>query len=72
MTKLISHILFTYLLHIYLLCIGMDKYGLIAQAVGGSTAQVEKVDHATAVKLLSSLGIMEYYCQFFLLGKITD
>jgi cytoskeletal protein CcmA (bactofilin family) len=34
---------------------GMDKYGLIAQAAGGA-AQVEKVDHATAVQLLASLG----------------
>jgi hypothetical protein len=35
---------------------GMDKYGLIAQCAGGRTAQVEKVTHATAVQLLSSLG----------------
>eukprot|EP01039_Chlorochromonas_danica_P008779 gene8779-9681_t len=35
---------------------GMEKYGLIAQCEGGSTAQVEKVSHATAVQLLSSLG----------------
>ena len=35
---------------------GMDKYGLIAQSVTGEAAQVEKVDHATAVQLLSSLG----------------
>ena len=34
---------------------GMDKYGLIAQSVTGA-AQVEKVDHATAVELLTSLG----------------
>lgn len=34
---------------------GMEKYGLIAQAAGGA-AQVEKVDHATAVQLLASLG----------------
>ena len=34
---------------------GMEKYGLIALAAGGA-AQVEKVDHATAVKLLASLG----------------
>ena len=34
----------------------MDKYGLIAQSSNGSAAQVEKVDHTTAVKLLSSLG----------------
>eukprot|EP00596_Hydrurales_sp_CCMP1899_P008928 CAMPEP_0119053950 /NCGR_PEP_ID=MMETSP1177-20130426/74749_1 /TAXON_ID=2985 /ORGANISM="Ochromonas sp, Strain CCMP1899" /LENGTH=343 /DNA_ID=CAMNT_0007034035 /DNA_START=108 /DNA_END=1136 /DNA_ORIENTATION=- len=37
---------------------GMDKYGLIAQATGG-TAQVEKVSHSTAVKLLASLGEIE-------------
>ena len=35
---------------------GMDKYGLIAQNVAGNAAQVEKVHHATAVQLLSSLG----------------
>jgi hypothetical protein len=35
---------------------GMDKYGLIAQSVNGSAAQVEKVDHATAKQLLSGLG----------------
>ena len=35
---------------------GMEKYGLIAQAKDGSTAQVEKVDHGTAVQLLSSIG----------------
>lgn len=35
---------------------GMDKYGLIAQSASGEAAQVEKVDHATAVQLLSSLG----------------
>jgi hypothetical protein len=34
---------------------GMDKYGLIAQSKNGSAAQVEKVTHATAVKLLSTL-----------------
>lgn len=34
---------------------GMEKYGLIAVAAKG-TAQVEKVDHPTAVKLLTSLG----------------
>lgn len=38
---------------------GMDKYGLIAQAKHGGAAQVEKVDHATAVQLLSSLGDIE-------------
>lgn len=35
---------------------GMDKYGLIAKSASGSAAQVEKVDHATAVQLLSSIG----------------
>lgn len=35
---------------------GMDKYGLIAQCASGRAAQVEKVSHATAVQLLSSLG----------------
>ena len=38
---------------------GMDKYGLIAQSKNGSAAQVEKVTHATAVKLLSTLGDIE-------------
>lgn len=38
---------------------GMDKYGLIAQSKNGSAAQVEKVSHATAVKLLSTLGDIE-------------
>jgi hypothetical protein len=35
---------------------GMHKYGLIAINAKGEGAQVEKVDHATATKLLSSLG----------------
>jgi len=35
---------------------GMDKYGLIAKMGDGRGAQVEKVDHATAVELLSGLG----------------
>uniref|UniRef100_A0A7S2XTE0 Uncharacterized protein n=1 Tax=Attheya septentrionalis TaxID=420275 RepID=A0A7S2XTE0_9STRA len=37
---------------------GLDKYGVIAVAKGEqrNAAQVEKVDHATAVKMLSSLG----------------
>lgn len=39
--------------------IGMDKYGLIAQCSNGNAAQVEKVDHSTAVQLLSSLGEIE-------------
>ncbi len=38
---------------------GMDKYGLIAQTSNGGAAQVEKVSHATAVQLLSSLGEIE-------------
>lgn len=37
---------------------GMDKYGLIAQSAHGA-AQVEKVDHATAVDLLKSIGEIE-------------
>mmetsp|Transcript_12720 Transcript_12720/g.13148 ORF Transcript_12720/g.13148 Transcript_12720/m.13148 type:complete len:650 (-) Transcript_12720:75-2024(-) len=35
---------------------GMDKYGLIAQSENGDSAQVDKVDHATAISLLSGLG----------------
>lgn len=35
---------------------GMNKYGLIAKNKDGKTAQVEKVDHADAVKLLKNLG----------------
>jgi hypothetical protein len=35
---------------------GMEKYGLIAQCENGKAAQVEKVDHATAVELLKDLG----------------
>lgn len=35
---------------------GMDKYGLIAVSERGEAAQVEKVSHATACKLLASLG----------------
>jgi hypothetical protein len=38
---------------------GMDKYGLIARNSSGGAAQVEKVDHATAVQLLSNLGEIE-------------
>jgi len=38
---------------------GMDKYGLIARSSTGGAAQVEKVDHATAVQLLSNLGEIE-------------
>lgn len=35
---------------------GMEKYGLIAQSANGGAAQVEKVDHSTAVQLLAGLG----------------
>ncbi|KAJ1382445.1 hypothetical protein B484DRAFT_411462, partial [Ochromonadaceae sp. CCMP2298] len=35
---------------------GMDKYGLIAQNRAGNAAQVEKVQHSTAVELLAVLG----------------
>mmetsp|Transcript_19706 Transcript_19706/g.41322 ORF Transcript_19706/g.41322 Transcript_19706/m.41322 type:complete len:569 (-) Transcript_19706:66-1772(-) len=37
---------------------GLDKYGVIAVSGGGSgdAAQVEKVDHATAVRMLKNLG----------------
>lgn len=35
---------------------GMDKYGLIAQSENGDSAQVDKVDHANAISLLSGLG----------------
>jgi hypothetical protein len=38
---------------------GMSKYGLIAVGKQGEAAQVEKVDHATAKRLLSSLGDIE-------------
>jgi hypothetical protein len=38
---------------------GMEKYGLIAQSATGGAAQVEKVDHATAVQLLASIGEIE-------------
>jgi hypothetical protein len=34
---------------------GLDKYGLIAVGASGESAQVEKVDHATATRLLESL-----------------
>lgn len=37
---------------------GMDKYGLIACSSRGA-AQVEKVDHSTAVQLLAGLGEIE-------------
>ncbi len=35
---------------------GMEKYGLIAVSASGSAAQVEKVNHATALSLLAGLG----------------
>lgn len=35
---------------------GLDKYGVIAVSGGGDAAQVEKVDHATAMKMLKALG----------------
>jgi len=35
---------------------GLEKYGVIAVMDDGNAAQVEKVDHATAVKMLESLG----------------
>eukprot|EP01035_Chromulina_nebulosa_P025911 gene25911-33866_t len=38
---------------------GMEKYGLIARSKNGEAAQVEKVDHSTAVQLLASLGEIE-------------
>lgn len=38
---------------------GMDKYGLIAQTTNGKAAQVEKVNHATAVALCADLGEIE-------------
>ena len=38
---------------------GLDKYGVIAVSEGGDAAQVEKVDHATAMKMLKALGDIE-------------
>ena len=38
---------------------GMQKYGLIAVNTAGNAAQVEKVTHATATRLLASLGELE-------------
>ena len=35
---------------------GLEKYGVIAVMPSGGAAQVEKVDHATAVSMLASLG----------------
>jgi hypothetical protein len=38
---------------------GLDKYGVIAVLSHGEAAQVEKVDHATATKMLSQLGTIK-------------
>jgi hypothetical protein len=38
---------------------GNQNYGLVAKAGGGKSAQVEKVDHATAVAMLAGLGKIE-------------
>jgi hypothetical protein len=35
---------------------GLEKYGVIAVSENGEGAQVEKVDHATAVRMLAQLG----------------
>lgn len=35
---------------------GLEKYGVIAVMPSGGAAQVEKVDHSTAVKMLATLG----------------
>jgi len=35
---------------------GLDKYGVIAVSGSGDAAQVEKVDHATAMRMLKELG----------------
>lgn len=35
---------------------GLDKYGVIAVSNNGDAAQVEKVDHATAMRMLKNLG----------------
>jgi len=35
---------------------GLEKYGVIAVSGNGDAAQVEKVDHATAVRMLKNLG----------------
>jgi hypothetical protein len=35
---------------------GLEKYGVIAVSGSGDAAQVEKVDHATAVRMLKNLG----------------
>lgn len=38
---------------------GLDKYGVIAVLGHGEAAQVEKVDHATATKMLGQLGTIQ-------------
>jgi hypothetical protein len=38
---------------------GLEKYGVIAVGNSGEAAQVEKVDHSTAVEMLKSLGNVE-------------
>eukprot|EP00984_Skeletonema_dohrnii_P012423 scaffold5038_cov147-Skeletonema_dohrnii-CCMP3373.AAC.5 len=35
---------------------GLEKYGVIAVSGGGNAAQVEKVDHPTAMRMLKNLG----------------
>lgn len=35
---------------------GLEKYGVIAVTANGDAAQVEKVDHATAMRMLKNLG----------------
>jgi len=35
---------------------GLEKYGVIAVTASGDAAQVEKVDHATAMRMLKNLG----------------
>lgn len=35
---------------------GLDKYGVIAVSSSGDAAQVEKVDHGTAMRMLKNLG----------------
>jgi hypothetical protein len=38
---------------------GLDKYGVIAVMTHGEAAQVDKVDHATATKMLERLGTIQ-------------
>ena len=38
---------------------GLEKYGVIAVGKGGDAAQVEKVDHPTAMRMLKNLGDIE-------------